>query len=209
VTVLSPLEFSIVIRALETLNQGRSLSVPRLLVGNNQKGDFTSNLQQPVQTSTTQNQTTTQGFAGYEQAGTTVSVQPRITEADHLLLQYSVTLSSFVGQGAGTLPPPRQENRLASQVSIPDGHSVALGGIELTTTGEQTSQVPLLGSLPLIGEVFKSRSNSGNRSRFFVFIRAEVMRSATLDDLKYISDVTGEGAGVSDGFPVLKPQVMR
>jgi len=209
VTVLSPLEFSIVIRALETLNQGRSLSVPRLLVGNNQKGDFTSNLQQPVQTSTTQNQTTTQGFAGYEQAGTTVSVQPRITEADHLLLQYSVTLSSFVGQGAGTLPPPRQENRLASQVSIPDGHSVALGGIELTTTGEQTSQVPLLGSIPLIGEVFKSRSNSGNRSRFFVFIRAEVMRSATLDDLKYISDVTGADAGVSDGFPVLKPQVMR
>lgn len=209
VTVLSPAEFSIVIKALETLNKGRSLSVPRLLVSNNQKGDFTSNLQQPVQTSTTQNQTTTQGFSGYEQAGTTVSVQPQITEADHLLLQYNVTLSSFVGQGAGSLPPPRQENKLSSQVSIPDGYTVALGGIELATTGEQNSQVPLLSSIPLIGEAFKSRSNSDSRSRFFVFIRAEVMRNTSFEDLKYASDLATKEAGVDDGFPTVKPQVMR
>ncbi len=209
VTVLSPAEFSIVIKALETLNQGRSLSVPRLLVSNNQKGDFTSNLQQPVQTSTTQNQTTTQGFAGYEQAGTSVSVQPQITEADHLLLQYNVTLSSFVGQGAGSLPPPRQENKLGSQVSIPDGSTVVLGGIELTTTGEQINQIPLLSSIPLIGEAFKSRTNSDNRTRFYVFIHAEVMRSTTFEDLKYASEVVTSETDVSDGFPVMKPQVMR
>lgn len=209
VTVLSPAEFSIVIKALETLNEGRSLSVPRLLVSNNQKGDFTSNLQQPVQTNTTVNQTTTQGFAGYEQAGTTVSVQPRITEADHLLLQYNVTLSSFVGSGSSGIPPPRQENRLTSQVAIPDGYTVALGGIELTTTGEQTSQVPFLSAIPIIGEAFKSRSNSGSRSRFFVFIRAEVMRNTTFEDLKYASDLATTDAGIGDGFPVVNPQVMR
>ena len=37
--VLSPGDFSVVIRALQTLNEGRSLSMPKLLVGNNQEGD--------------------------------------------------------------------------------------------------------------------------------------------------------------------------
>ncbi|MGE0302051.1 MAG: secretin N-terminal domain-containing protein [Phycisphaerales bacterium] len=210
VTVLSPAEFSILIRALETLNEGRSLSIPRLLVGNNQVGDFLSVLQQPVTTTVTpSSQVTTTTFGGYEQAGTTVSVQPRIAEGDHLGLKYSVTLSAFTGTSSMGLPPPKQENTIKSDVLIPDAYTVALGGIELTTTGEGTTQVPFLGDLPIIGEVFKSRSNNSSRTRFYVFIRAEVMRQTTFEDLKYASDRATSNAGVDDGFPDLEPLLMR
>ena len=210
VTVLSPGEFSVVVRALETLNEGRSLSMPSILVGNNQKGEFNAVTQQPVATTVTpSSQVTTTSFGGYEPAGTTISVQPQIAEGDHLTLTYSVTLSSFTGAATGGLPPPRQENRLSSQVSIPDAYTVAVGGIELTTESDGVTQVPILGSIPIIGEVFKNRTKSNARTRFYVFIRAEVLRRTGFEDLKYTSDQAGRAAEIDDGFPQVEPLLIR
>ena len=63
--------------------------------------------------------------------------------------------------------------------------------------------------MPLLGEAFKNRSNSGSESRFYVFIRANVLRHGTFEDLKRLSASEMEDAGVSDGFPVVEPRVMR
>lgn len=210
ITVLSPGEFSIVIRAVETLNDGRSLSLPRILVGNNQSGEFNASLQQPVATTVTpSSQVTTTSFGGYEQAGTNISVTPRITQGDHLALRYNVTLSSFVGQGAGGLPPPRQENSLSSVVVIPDAFTVAVGGIELVTEGEQVTQVPILGSIPLVGELFKNRSNATTRTKFYVFIRAEILRARDFSDLRELSDRDRDHADLDPSDPRVEPLLIR
>ncbi len=207
---LNPGDFRILIRALETLNEGRSLNRPRVLVNNNQAASLDSVLQAPFLSTNAANTIATTSFGGTQDAGTTVTVTPHIAEGDHLVLEYSVSISTFVGESSDpSLPPPRQQNNLQSVVTIPDGYTIAVGGLEMETTAEAVSQIPLLGDIPIIGEAFKSRSKSTTRSRFYVFIRANILRHGGFEDLKYISDQQVAAAEVDDGWPTVHPQVIR
>jgi type II secretory pathway component GspD/PulD (secretin) len=68
--------------------------------------------------------------------------------------------------------------------------------------------VPLLGSIPIIGEAFKSRANSSSHSRFFVLIHASVLRDRGFEDLKYLSEQATRAAGVDDGFPEVEARMI-
>jgi len=208
--VISPGEFSIVIRALESINASRSASRPRLLVNNNQQATFSSVLQQPYASTNASTTVATTSFGGTQDAGTTISIRPQIAAGDNLLLDYQVALSSFVGSSDSTsLPPPRQQNSVQSAATIPDGFVVAVGGLELDNKGESTDQIPFISQVPLVGELFKNRSNTGGRSRFYVFIRASVMRHQDLADLKHFSESALREAAIDDGWPKVDPQVIR
>ncbi|MFZ4573368.1 MAG: secretin N-terminal domain-containing protein [Phycisphaerales bacterium] len=209
--VLNPGEFSVVLKALESVNKGNSISNPKVLVTNNQQAVFSSTLQQPVQTQTrTGSNDTTFSYGGAESAGTTISVKPQIARADHLVLTYSIKLSSFVGSPTTAgLPPPKQENSVDSVATIPDGHTVVVGGLELVGDSDGESRVPLLGRIPVLGNLFKNRSISGSRTRFFVFIRPDILRHDGFEDLKYISRPAREAVHFDDNTPQVLPQVIR
>jgi general secretion pathway protein D len=209
-SVLDPGEFSLIVKALETVTSGRSLSLPKVLVNNNETANFSSVLQQPfATTNASSSQVTTTTFGGTQDAGTTIQVRPQIAEADHLVLQYSLTLSSFSGNGSNGLPPPRQQNNVSSTATIPDGHTVVVGGLELTGDSDTDKRVPLLGDIPVLGEFFKNRSTGITKTKFFVFIRANVMRDATFSDLKYVSGKDTARATIDDGWPLVEPRIVR
>ena len=65
-------------------------------------------------------------FAGFVQAGTSVSVTPHISRGEHLQLEYEVALNTFTGAGSAGVPPPRQTNSVQSEVTIPDGHTIII-----------------------------------------------------------------------------------
>jgi general secretion pathway protein D len=215
--ILDPGSFSVVIRALETLNEGRSLTMPRVLVSNNQQATINSVLQQPFVSVNASDTIATTSFGGTQDAGTTVSVRPQIAEGDHLVLEYSVAISNFVGEAiSDNVPPPRQQNTLQSMVTIPDGYTIVVGGLEITTDAKGESRIPFLGSLPGVGELFKNRSNSATRSRFFVFIRPTVLRHNGFEDLKYLSErdwndaaIHGADAPHFRDAPEVEPRVIR
>ena len=208
--VLEPGEFAALIAALNTLNEGRTLSMPSVLVANNQTADFNSVLQQPGVNLDITDAVSQQSFGGFEDAGTNISVDPQILAGDRLNLTYSVTLSSFVGESSSaSAPPPRQQNQLSSAVTLPDGHTVALGGIELQTEAYAESGIPLISSIPWLGELFKTRSRSDSRTRFYVFIRANVHRDPMLERLRYASDQLVDELDLPDGWPEIEPRVIR
>ncbi len=210
VLVLDPGDFRILIRALETINKGRVLNLPKVLVSNNQEAKLDSVLQQPFSTVNASTTVATTAFGGTQDAGTTLTVKPQIAEGDQLVLEYSVSLSSFVGTSSDpALPPPRQQNNITSVATIPDGYVVVVGGLETITNTESVSQVPLLGDIPLLGEAFKRRSNNYSLARFFVFIRASVLRQGQFEDLKYLSDRDVAAAGIDDGWPEVEPRLIR
>lgn len=212
-SALSPGDFSILLRALETINRGRSLNMPKVLVSNNQQAMIDSVLQQPFASLNAFDTVATTSFGGTQDAGTVVTVTPQIAEGDHLLLTYAVTLSSFVGESTEPgLPPPRQQNRLSSVVNVPDGYTVVVGGLEATTDATAVTQIPLLGSIPLIGEAFKNRSQSQSRSRFYVFIRPTILRQQNFEDLKYLSDRDQVMSRLSEthaDWPPVAPRIIR
>lgn len=208
--VLDPGNFSAVVRALETVNGGRSLSVPRILVNNNESGEFSSVVQEPFLSTNASSTVATTSLGGTQDAGTTISIRPLIAEGDHLVLEYSVSLSSFTGEASDpSLPPPSQQNSLSSVATIPDGYTIAMGGIELASEADAMSKVPLLGDVPGLGALFRSTSKSSSRSRFFVFIRASVLRHHDFLDLKYASDREVEEAGIEQDWPEVPPRIIK
>jgi type II secretory pathway component GspD/PulD (secretin) len=207
---LKPGDFSVLVRALERINEGRTLTMPRVLVTNNEQATLNSVNQQPTTSINASQTVSTTSFAGFESAGTQITVRPQIAEGDHLLVEYSVSLSSFEGESSEPgVPPPRQENSIQSMATIPDGYTIVVGGIEVTTKGKAQSRVPLIGEVPLVGELFKTRSRSSARTRFYTFIRPAVLRHESFEDLKYISRDELAGVGLDDGWPTVRPRVIR
>ncbi len=208
--ILSPGDFSAVIRAIETVNDGRSASMPSIVVNNNETATLNSTTTQPFLTTTIQDSTTTTARGGSASAGTTITVSPQIASGDDILLDYAISLSSFVGEASSDgVEPPTQQTSLNSIASIPDGYTIALGGIEITTEGNSDTKTPGLSSIPILGELFKSQSDSASRSRFYVFIRATVMRSTSFEHLKYLSEELTSELDIDDGWPAVEPRIIR
>lgn len=208
--VLDPGRFSAIVRALETLNKGRSLTRPKVLVSNNEQATLDSTLQTPFVSTNASDTVATTSFGGTFDAGTSIQVKPQIADGDQIVLDYTVSISSFTGASTDpTLPPPRQENKLQSVVTIPDGHTVVVGGLEIESKTRGDSRVPLLGSIPILGHLFRDQTASANKTRFFVFLRCDVMKSRTFEDLKYRSGEALDTARVDDGWPKLEPRVIR
>jgi len=208
--VLSPGDFSVVIRAIDTVNDGRSVSMPSIVVNNNETANLNSTSTQPYTTTTITDGNITTARGGAASAGTTITVSPQIAAGDHIVLDYSLTLSSFVGEASSSgVEPPSQQTSLNSVATIPDGYTIVLGGIEITTEGDSDTKTPGLADIPLIGALFKSQSNSSSRSRFYVFIRPTVMRSPSFEHLKFLGEELAHELNVDDGWPVVEPRVIK
>jgi type II secretory pathway component GspD/PulD (secretin) len=209
-TVLDPGNFSAVVRALETINDGRSLTMPKVLINNNESASLGSVVQAPYLTTNASNTVATTSYGGESSAGTQIQVQPQVADRDQIVLDYNISISTFVGESADeSLPPPKQENQLQAVVTVPDGFTVVVGGLELEVEGDASTQVPFLGDIPVIGYLFKSNSKSSSKSRFYVFLRCTVQRGGQFQDLRFRTQQVLESTGLPDDWPKLEPRVMR
>lgn len=208
--VLDPGDYSVVIKALERVSQGRSVSKASALVNNNESASVSNTVQQPFSTTTLDDGDSITGFGGSESAGTQISVTPQIAEGDFLVLTYNVSLSAFIGEATSEgLPPPSQNTSISSVATIPDGYAIVVGGLELFTDSDADTKTPLLGDIPIIGNLFKSQTESLSTTKFYLFIRASVLRSPSFERLKYISDRAVEESDSEIGWPTVKPLIIR
>jgi len=203
-------DFSVLVRAVEALSAGRTLSVPKILANNNAQSSVRGVAREPFTSINASDTVATTSFGGTEDAGTTVTVTPRIAEGDHVVLEYSIELSAFTGEaiaveGGGVVPPSSQQNSFEGTVTIPDGHVVVIGGLDNITDTNSRSQVPFFGDLPIIGGLFGATSNSDTRSRFYAFVNVTILRDTGFADLKMLSKGDLANAGIDGGHPVLVP----
>lgn len=204
--VLSPSIANIVIRALQTNSRARLVSAPQLLVNDNGKGKLESVSQEPfaeiLDTSTTQSRT---GLGGLAQAGTTISVEPHISEDDYLQLAYSIELSNFTGVGRNGLPPPSQKNSVDSTVTVPDGSTIVVGGLRVKNFRESRETIPFVDLIPFGDWIFGTHSNGGTDTTLFVFIKPVILRDDKFEDLKYLSEKALNSANLPGQYPRSSP----
>ena len=208
-TVIDTDTFSAVVRALANDGRSRVVAAPRVLVNDNGTATLSSVAEAPFTSVNASARVSTTSFAGYAPAGTTVTVTPHISEGDYLQLQYSVTLNSFTGKGAAGIPPPRQTNSLNSQVTVPDGRAVIIGGLTREDSSDTESKLPILGDIPVLKFLASNRSKTESRSTLFAFIRPVILRDDRFADLKYLSDRDLESAQLPPEYPSGEPMVMH
>ena len=134
-----------------------------------------------------------------------------VSECDQLQLEYSITLNDFQAQAntAEGVPPPRQTDEIESTVTIPDGHTVIVGGLNRTSHTRNTDSFPLLDQIPIIREAVSSNTNSWQKSSLFVFLKPVILRDDKFRDLKYFSNRDVKRARVHGDFPRSEPLIVR
>jgi len=207
--LVGPDTLNVVIRALSSCGRAEVLAAPRLLVNDNASATLSSVSEAPFTSVNASNTVSTTSFAGYASAGTTLSITPHISEGDHLQLQFSLTLNSFTGEGAAGIPPPRQTNTISSQVTIPDGYAVIVGGLKRKDANKTVSRIPWLGELPVLEYILGSHARSDAESTLFVFIRPVILRDDRFEDLKFLSDAELRLAELPGNLPTSRPQIIR
>jgi type II secretory pathway component GspD/PulD (secretin) len=172
------------IEALETKLDGKVVSKPRILVNDNETANITSQREEPTTETTIQagSDTPVVSFKEYVSAGTTLSIQPNISEGEFLKLTITLNVDSFDGKGSGNIPPAKQTNSIDTIITVPDGKTIILGGLTSQNNSTTVNKIPLLGDIPLLGALFRNTSQSESEGVLYVFVRADIVRSMGPDE---------------------------
>jgi general secretion pathway protein D len=115
-----------------------------------------------------------------QEVGTILKVTPQIAaEGNSVVLKISIESSSVLPNSVSKVDITTAKRTISTNVLIEDGGVVVLGGLieNSSTKGEQ--RVPYLGSIPLIGMLFKTRQGDAGKSNLMIFIRPKILRDAT------------------------------
>jgi general secretion pathway protein D len=126
-----------------------------------------------------------------EEVGNILKITPQINEGSSVLLKISQEASNIAAssQQVSTTDLITNKRTITTNVMVEDGGIIVLGGLISDEVRESKSQVPFLGSIPILGELFKTRSIDKVKTNLMVFIRPRILRdgidSAIESNAKY------------------------
>ena len=173
-------DFSILVQALGQSTKANLLSTPSLTTLDNQPAEIVVGQNVPFRTgSFTTQGNSTNPFTTIERqdVGITLRVVPRVHDGDVVRLEVSQEVSSLVNAnvtGAADLITNRRS--IQTTVLADDGQTIVLGGLISDDRLSARSQVPLLGDIPVLGQLFRSERESQVRRTLFVFLRPTILR---------------------------------
>ncbi len=172
-------------RALEEKSIGNILSTPNLLTLDNAEAKIVVGQNVPFVTGSFSQATSAGGAVNPFQTierkdvGLTLKIKPQISEGGTVKLQISQE-SSTVAQATGVQASDLITNKrsLETTVVVDDGNTIVLGGLIEDSVSENTQAVPFLGRIPLLGWLFKYRTEKKTKTNLMVFLRPVIVRSA-------------------------------
>jgi type II secretory pathway component GspD/PulD (secretin) len=206
-TLVDPEVADAVVKALANHSRARVLASPRILVNDNSTGQLESVLSVPFESVNASNTVATTSLGGNQQAGTVITVTPHINEEDHLLLEFAVEFSTFTSAGSTSdvLPPPRQIDKVESMVTIPDGQTVIVGGLNRIGEVNTLTSIPYLELVPVVRDLTSLQGGDLTTTSFFLFIRPLILRDDKFTDLKFLSKKSHRCAEIPGDYPTSQP----
>ena len=178
--------FGALIQALRSDSSSNIISTPSLLTMNNEEAEVKVTQEIPLITgSYTNTQTSTSGTSSpfqtiqREEVGTILKVTPHINEGNSVQLKIEQEDSSPGAKLTDSADISTNKRSIKTTVLIEDGGIIVLGGLMSDTVSESEDRVPALGAIPLIGNLFKSRTGSRQKKNLLVFLRPEILRDAS------------------------------
>lgn len=171
--------FGVLIQALGQSTRANLLSTPSITTLDNQPAEIVVGQNVPFRTGSyaTAGNTTTP-FTTIERAdvGITLRVVPRVHEGDTIRLDVSQEVSSLVGAVTGAADLVTNRRSIQTTVLADDGQTIVLGGLISDDDTRRSSKVPVLGDIPVLGNLFKSHTQERARRTLFVFLRPTILR---------------------------------
>jgi len=188
--------YSAFLNALKTDTKFNVLSTPRIFTSNNVQAEINISQSIPyvVSTRTDANGNISYNY-NYQDVGIVLTVTPRITAGGVVTMDVNQTANDLQGFTSFNAPIINQR-QAQTTVSVKDGETIILGGIIRNTVTATTNKIPLLGDLPILGNLFKSKSNKDSKTELMVFLTPKIVRDPseskqlTQDQAKELSDPT-------------------
>ncbi|MBI2069997.1 MAG: AMIN domain-containing protein [Elusimicrobia bacterium] len=152
------------------------LSNPKIVTLNNKAASITAGSQVPTVVTTVSPGVGTTQSASYLSVGVLLNVTPTITSDRYIKMVISPTVSQVGSTGGVPGVAPAINTRTASTTLIvKDEETAVIGGLISETKDRQTTKVPILGDLPLIGWFFRRTSRNDPRSELLVFVTPKIL----------------------------------
>ena len=157
------------ISALEADGRGKIVSSPRIVTSDQVKAVIEQGNEFPYQKATSSGATSVE----FKKATLKLEVTPQITPEGSIILDVDVAKDSRgerTDQGIAI-----NTKRVQTQVLVENGGTVVIGGIFELLESEDSTKVPVLGDIPYVGNLFKNKNRTINRSELLIFITPRVI----------------------------------
>jgi len=176
--------FAAILRALEGDADTNIISTPSLVTTDNEEASLNVGQEVPFVTGSFTN---TGGNIGSvnpfqtiqrEQVGVKLTITPQINEGNSLLLDISQEISNIAQSVEGATDLITNQRIVETTVIVDDGQILVLGGLLEDVLRESEQRVPILGSIPFLGALFRVQSTDKVKTNLLVFIRPKILRDA-------------------------------
>lgn len=171
--------FSILLQAIGQSTRSNLLSTPSLTTLDNEPAEIVVGQNVPFRTgSFATDGNTLNPFTTIERqdVGLTLRVVPRIHQGNVVRLEVAQEVSSLTNAVTGAADLITNRRSIQTSVLADDGQTIVLGGLISDDRVQTKSQVPVLGDIPIAGELFKSRRESHVKRTLFVFLKPTILR---------------------------------
>ncbi|MCC2595591.1 type II secretion system secretin GspD [Pusillimonas sp. MFBS29] len=191
------LNLSVLARALQTNGDANVLSTPNLMTLDNEEASIIVGRTVPFVTG--QYTTSADGASNpfqtvaREDVGLTLRIRPQISEGGTVKMSLYQEVSS-IDEAASNVRGGliTRKRALETNVLVDDGQIIVLGGLLEDRINDSTSSVPVLGDIPVLGNLFRYDKRSRAKTNLMVFLRPHIVRNArdgaslTLDRYNYM-----------------------
>ncbi len=182
----SGISFGAIIRALNGNADTNIISTPSIVTTDNEEATLNVGQEVPFVTGSYSNTGTGGGTGGVnpfqtiqrEQIGVKLAITPQINEGNSLLLKISQEISNLASSAAA-VDLITNQRIIETTVIVDDGEILVLGGLLEDVLRESEQRVPVLGSIPILGHLFRSRKTDKVKTNLLIFIRAKILRDAS------------------------------
>jgi type IV pilus assembly protein PilQ len=159
--------------ALEADNKGKVISSPRVITADKVKALIEQGTELPYQVATSSGATS----IAFRKANLKLEVTPQITPEGSIILELDVNKDT-VGQST-TAGFAIDTKHIQTQVLVENGGTVVIGGIFTMDEVNQETKVPMLGDVPVLGWLFKTKSKKSIKKEMLVFITPKTLADRT------------------------------
>ncbi len=190
-------DFALLIRALEAQGRLEVLSRPQILVRNNEKAHIQVGEDVAITDGVdTYNNGNSRATITRQKVGVILDVTPSISADGFVNMQVQPEISAVSARttqiSENFAAPIIDLRTVTTNVSVRDGETVVIGGLIQTREEERRSKVPLLGDIPGVGEVFKSRQYNRSKTELLVIITPKIVETGTEGAREQVRRITRE-----------------
>lgn len=160
-------ELDLEITALEQRGQGKVISSPRVITANQKKALIEQGQERAFGTTVLG-----VGSVVTKKATLKLEVTPAITPDDRVNMEVLITKDNFADTGSNPLLNVKQVN---TQVLLDNGETVVIGGIYEQDKRDTVTKVPFFGDLPLVGWMFRNKSEQDNKTELLIFLTPRIL----------------------------------